>query len=211
MRGRPASLASIRAVAIAVSLSACGGTVATMSSTGTTSGAGGVATTHAQSSSSASSSSSSASVGVASSSTGAGGATTCVKQPFDPDAGFHPTTCADLKVLTVSDPVLEVDAGDGKLHPGSVGTLTVNLNEIAGVGFSAYPEVIFSSKDPGVTVTNGAQFYAILACQTVPSSTLVTIANSVAPGTTVHVVAQAGMLNGNCTNGYAITVPIVIE
>jgi hypothetical protein len=179
-----------------------------MSSTGTTGGAGGAATTHA---SSTSSSSSAASVAVASSSAGAGGAMTCVTQPFDPDAGFHASTCADLKVLTVSDPVLEVDAGDGKLHPGSVATLTVNLNEVAGVGFNAYPAVFFSSSDPGVMVSSGAQFYAILACQTIPSPALVTVAGSVPSGTTVKIVAQAGMLNGMCTNGDAITVPIVIQ
>jgi hypothetical protein len=132
-----------------------------------------------------------------------------VKQPADPDAGFHPPTCADLSVLTVSDPVLQLDGG-GNLHPGSVATLDVKLNEVAGKGFSAYPSVVFTSDNPGVTLSTGAQFYAILACETLDAPATLAVGANVAPGTTVTVKAQVAMLGATCPNAYAIAVPIMI-
>jgi hypothetical protein len=140
--------------------------------------------------------------------TGAGGGAACTPQSPDPDAGYHPPTCADLSVMTVADPVIDVDGGD-MVFPGSTLTLTVTLEEIAGKGFDAYPMVKFTADNPAVTVTSGAEFYAILPCMTMPASASIAV-NDVPSGTTVHVKAQVAALNMDCPNASSIVVPIQI-
>jgi hypothetical protein len=131
--------------------------------------------------------------------------------PPNPDAGLRGATCDDLSVLVVANPSLAVDGGACALSPGREATLAVDLEEVAGKGFDAYPGVHFTADVPGVTVTDAFDVFAIAACQTQRSSTRVTVNAGVPRGTVAHVVAQVAMLNRSCPNAYAITVPLLVE
>jgi hypothetical protein len=142
---------------------------------------------------------------------GSGGSAPCVMQPEDPDAGFQQPTCADLDGMAVSDPKLVDDSGDGKLSPGEGAVLHVKLRETAGKGFFAYPGVAVTADVPGVTTSMPDWFYGILACQVDDTSAQITVASSVAKGTTVHLKAQVAMLGKSCPGAPAIVVPVVIQ
>lgn len=142
---------------------------------------------------------------------GDGGAAACVPEPVDPDAPFEQPTCADLSGLTLGAAVITDAGGDGKVSPGESATITVPLVEIAGKGFGWYPGVTFTSESATIDNPGSAQFYAILACQTLDASVGVTIPPSVAKGTVVKVKAQVSMLNEPCPDAPAITVSIPIE
>ncbi len=115
-------------------------------------------------------------------------------------------------MLAVSHPVLINDAdGDGQLEVGETGSLQVNLDEIAGLGFSYYPGVIFETAAAGVTVSSNDWFYAILACQSNPVSAAIAVGGDVAPGTVVTITARVAMLNHDCPDAYAIEVPITVH
>jgi hypothetical protein len=141
---------------------------------------------------------------------GAGGApAVCVPQ----DGGGTPLqpTCADLDVMTVSHPAFMDDSGDGKLAFDESGTLTVNLNEVAGQGFNDYPGVSFTSDVVSVDANGLAQFYAILPCQSEKASVQISLLTHVPPGTVVQMKAQVAMLGAVCPDAPSISIPIVIE
>jgi hypothetical protein len=152
----------------------------------------------------------------ASGSGGSGGApSVCVEQPQG-TGGFKEPTCADLSVLTISNPLINdnVDVGgdgNGEVNVGETVVLWVEMTEVAGVGFNMYPGVVFSTNDPGVTVTADNWLYAILPCMEVSLAGSVTIGPDVAPGTVVTVRAQANMLGAECTDTPFVDVPITVH
>ena len=140
-----------------------------------------------------------------------GGPSACVPNPKAP-GDFQEPTCADLAVLAVSHPVLIDDAdGDGQLEVGETGSLQMNLDEIAGVGFNYYPGVIFETAAAGVTMSSTGWFYAILACQSNPVIASIAVGSDVAPGTVVTITARVAMLNHDCPGAYAVEVPITVH
>jgi hypothetical protein len=144
-----------------------------------------------------------------SASSGAGGGT-CVPQP-EGAGGFMQPTCADLAVLAVAHPVLTDADGDGQIEVGETATLQVSLDEIAGVGFSFYPGVLFETTTAGVTVSATDWFYAILPCQTDAVSAQITIGSDVPPGTLVTITARVAMLNHDCPDAYSIEIPFTVH
>jgi hypothetical protein len=142
---------------------------------------------------------------------GAGGAAGgCVEQTGGA-GGFAQPTCDDLDRMTVSNPRLADAGGDGALSPGENFTLSVDLSEVAGVGHNWYPTVAFESDTPGVTISQGTQFYAILACQTLETTAQGSVDNSVAPGTTVTITAQVAALSETCPDAYSIQIPLAVQ
>jgi len=143
---------------------------------------------------------------------GAGGApAACVPQPDGAGGTLTMPTCADLGGLTVSDPKLDDESGDGKLAYQESAVVTVHLNDVSGKGFNWYPGVQFSSDTVSVDTTGFAQFYAILPCQTLDASTKLTLLTQVTPGAVVHVTARVSMLNSDCPEAYGIDIPIEVE
>jgi hypothetical protein len=139
-----------------------------------------------------------------------GGSSACVPDP-KATGDFHEPTCADLAVLAVSHPVLDDADGDGQLEVGETGSLKMNLDEIAGVGFNYYPGVIFETAAAGVTVSSNGWFYAIFACQSNPMIASIAVGGDVAPGTVVTITARVAMLNHDCPDAYAVEVPITVH
>jgi hypothetical protein len=120
-------------------------------------------------------------------------------------------TCEDLVVLTVSDPVVVDESGDGSVSPGENVVIQTKLNEVAGIGFSMYPGVYFESDNPEVTVNYVDWYYAIAGCQTLDANATASFGASLAPGTMVTITARVGMLNTDCPDAYAIEIPIQIQ
>ena len=146
---------------------------------------------------------------------GAGGAAgECVVQP-EGTGGFQVATCADLSVLSVSNAALSDTTGNGngngQLEAGETAILTVDLSEIAGVGFNAYPGVTFTTTDEGASVASNDWLYAILPCMVIELTGSVTVDASVAPGTIVTIRAQAAMLNTECPDAPMIEIPITVH
>jgi hypothetical protein len=143
---------------------------------------------------------------------GTGGApAACTPQPDGAGGTLTQPTCADLGGLTVSDPKLADDSGNGKLAYQESAIVSVKLNEVAGKGFNFYPGVHFSSDTVSVASDGTDQFYAILPCQSVDASAKLTLLTQVTPGTTVHVTARVSMLGSDCPEAYGIDIPIEIE
>jgi hypothetical protein len=97
------------------------------------------------------------------------------------------------------------------VSPGEGATVTVKLREIAGKGFDAYPGVIFTSDLATIGDQGSAWFYAILACQVDDASVKITVPDTVAIGTVVHVKAQVSMVNAACPDASSITITIPIQ
>ena len=133
-----------------------------------------------------------------------------VQQGASWGTGLQPT-CADLDVLTVSDPVILDQSGDGKLSPGEDASLRVNLNEVAGVGFLWYPGVKFASDDANVSIKDNDWNYAILACTSLEILATIHVALSAKPGSIVHFTAQAAMISTDCPHAPALVIPVMIE
>ena len=148
-------------------------------------------------------------------SSGAGGASAvavCTPQPEgEGSGGFKEPTCADLARLAVSHPVLHDADSDGQLDVGETAYLQVNLDEKAGVDFLSYPGVSFESATPGVTVSTGDWLYGILACQSTQVTTSIEVGSGVTPGTVVKITARVAMLNHDCPDAYAVTIPITVH
>lgn len=180
-------------VAVVLSLAACGGNVVRENE-----GGGGAATSDSQAGGG-----------------GAGGspatATACEVQPTDPNGGWAEPTCDSLGAMVIESPNVVDDGGDGEVAAGEKATVSVQLREITGIGFYAYPEVLFSSDVEGVTVTNDAMLYGIGACDSIEMSTVITVDASVPKGTVVHVGAQVGMLGLECPDAFATSIPILIH
>lgn len=141
---------------------------------------------------------------------GAGGAPSCM--PVTAGAGgFVEPTCADLGVMTVTTPSLTDDSADGKLSYLEKATLTVQLNEVAGVGFNFYPGVRFTSESISIPAPDNAWFYAILPCQSNEASTPIELLTDLPKGTIAHVKAQVAMLGADCPEAPFIDIPIQIE
>ena len=140
-----------------------------------------------------------------------GGARPCVVQ----DGGGFGTgltpTCADLEVLTVSDPVILDKSGGGKLSPGEDASLRVSLNEVAGRGFSWYPGVSFVSDDASVSIKSSDWYYAIAACTRYQPTAVIHVSSDAKPGSIVHFTAQAAMMNSDCPSAPALVVSATIE
>jgi hypothetical protein len=181
---------------LCVSLAACGGAVTSAPEGAGGAGAGGGAATGG------------GSAVTGGGSAGAGGGGECVPQP-EGTGGFMEPTCQDLGLLTVTDPTVTDDGGDGLVEAGEGATLQVNLNEVAGVGFLWYPGVIFESDNPGVTLSGQDWLYAILACQTQPLTGHATF--DVPAGTTVTITARVAMLNQDCPDAAAIEFPVSVH
>jgi hypothetical protein len=143
------------------------------------------------------------------SSSGSGVAAACVPQPEDPT--FMQPTCADLAVMTVSDPSVQDDGGDGKVSPGEGAIIHVKLSEIAGKGFMYYPGVSFTSDTVTVPDPQAAQLYGILPCQVDDLTVHVVVPESVPKGTVVHVKAQVAMLSMACPDADSIEIPITVQ
>ena len=141
---------------------------------------------------------------------GSAGAGTCVEQTGG-SGGFTPPTCADLDVMTVSNAKLDDAGGDGSISAGEAFTVTVDLNEVAGIGYNYYPLVAFESDTAGVTVSDGEQYFAILPCQTLESHGQGKVDASVVPGTVVTLVAKVATLNESCANTHFIEVPFTVQ
>ncbi len=158
----------------------------------------------------AATSTSSASGGTGGGDTGAGGSAECVPQP-DMTGTFKQPTCADLAGLAVSHAVVTDAGGDGDVNVGETAVIDVSLAEIAGLGFSFYPGVVFESDHAGVTVTSDDWFYAILPCQIDHVAAQLTVASDVPAGTLVKITARAAMLNDACLDAPAIVIPILVH
>lgn len=146
---------------------------------------------------------------------GSGGAPAeCVVQP-EGTGGFKEATCADLSVLSVSNAVLTDTTGNGngngQLEAGETAVITVDLSEIAGVGFNWYPGVTFTTADEGASVASNDWLYAILPCTVIELTGSVTVDASVAPGTIVTIRAQAAMLNTECPDAPMLEIPITVH
>ena len=146
--------------------------------------------------------------GGSSGASGSAGSASCVPEP-----GPNPMeyTCETLSVLTVSDPFVEDDNGDGALSAGEGGTLHVRLNEVAGVGFGMYPGVSFESDAPGVSVQEDDWYYAISPCDSYDAAATLEVSPGVSPGTVVTITARVAMVNTECPNAYAIEIPLTID
>jgi hypothetical protein len=187
-----------------VFFTACGGGVVISPETDPGNGAGGAGP------STSAASTGTGSTGPATGSSSTGTPAECQPKP-DGMGGFMQPTCADLDVLTLSDPVITSADGDAALSPGESATLTVNLNEVAGVGFSYYPGVTFKTFDPGVAVKSEDWLYAILPCQSYPMNAYIELASDIKPNTVITIVAQVAMLNQDCPDAYAIKIPIEVH
>jgi hypothetical protein len=142
--------------------------------------------------------------------TGGGGASsTCSPKPEGPGDFMEPS-CEDLAVLTVSEPVVIDEDGDNLVEAGESATLKLNLNEVAGVGFSYYPGVIFQTAAPGLTVSSEDWYYAIFACQTHTVTAHIELASDIPPGTVAVITARVAMINKDCSDAYAIDIPIKV-
>lgn len=147
---------------------------------------------------------------------GSGGAPSgCVEQPAG-TGGFKETTCDDLSVLTISNPLINDNEnvggnGNGQVDAGEKLVLWVDMTEVAGVGFNMYPSVVFSSKDPGVTLSSDNGLYAILPCQQVSLAGHAQISLYVTPGTVLTVRAQAAMLGAECPDAPYVDIPITVH
>jgi len=119
-------------------------------------------------------------------------------------------TCADLAVLTLSEPVVTDALGGSTIEPGETAHIHLNLNEVAGIGFSYYPGVILDSPDPDVTA-HPDWLYAIFACQTTPLTPTATFSANISKGTLVTLTARVGMINQDCPNTYALKIPITVH
>jgi hypothetical protein len=119
--------------------------------------------------------------------------------------------CADLDVLAVSDPVIVDQSGDGKLSPGEGASLSVTLNEVAGIGLSWYPGVKFVSDDADVTIKETDWYYAIAACKSYEVLATIQVAPNAKPGSIVRLTAQAAMINVDCPRAPALVIPVMIE
>ena len=102
-------------------------------------------------------------------------------------------------------------SGDGKLSPGEDASLRVNLNEVAGIGFSWYPGVKFVSDDAHVTIKENDWFYAIAGCTSYVMRATIHIAPEAKPGSIVNITAQSAMMNVDCPHAPSIVIPIMIE
>lgn len=141
---------------------------------------------------------------------GGGGSATivCVPQP-DGAGGFTQPTCADLGGLVVAAPFVTDADGDGVVSSGESALIEASLSEVAGVGFSWYPGVLFQSDDPAVEIEGQDWYYAIFACQTHPVKAQATF--NVPSGTKVTITARVSMLNHDCPEAYAIDIPITVH
>jgi hypothetical protein len=176
-----------------VSFVACGGAV--ISETAGSAGSGGASTT--------------GSSAISSGNGGADSGAPCQEQPDD-GGPFMLPTCADLAVLTLSDPLVTDALGGSTIEPGETAHIHLNLNEVAGIGFSYYPGVTLDSADPRVT-PNPDWLYAIFACQTTPLNPTAAFASDIPKGTIVTLTARVGMINQPCPNTYAIKIPITVH
>ena len=138
------------------------------------------------------------------------GGSACV--PKDPGTGgSFEYTCADLSVLTVSDPAVIDNSGDGLVSAGEGAMIKAMLNEVAGIGFGMYPGVYFESSDVGVTVKEDDWYYGIGACQTLPVTAHATFASNIPSGSIVTITARVGMIGQPCPDAYEIAIPITVH
>lgn len=153
----------------------------------------------------------SSSSGSSSSSSG-GVPATCEPQAQGSGGASLQPICSDLAVMNVSDPVFVDDGGDGSLSAGESGTITVKLNEIAGMGFNFYPSVTFTSDELTIEDTGSAQFYAILPCSSMDATARVSFLKkpSTTPSTAT-VKAQVSALGLDCPAAPSISIPISVQ
>lgn len=135
----------------------------------------------------------------------------CVPQPEGTGGILINPTCSDISGLSVSDPTLVDENGNGLFEAGETATLSIKLNETTGTSFMWYPGVLFESDHPGATVPAEYWFYGIFGCQSHDISVPVSLAASLSKNTNIHITARVGMLNQQCPNTSSLAIPINIQ
>jgi hypothetical protein len=110
-----------------------------------------------------------------------------------------PDDCSQLDNLVLTVPRLSDDSGNGILSPGEGATIRLSLREINGIGANWYPGVHFSTpSDAGVVIDGSIDYYAALACDSLPIEGRVVLPADIPLRTVVVVRAQITMLNAEC-------------
>jgi hypothetical protein len=141
---------------------------------------------------------------------GSAGAPECVPNTGG-TGGFVEPTCVDLGALTVSDPYIVENDGDGVISPGESVVIKVTLHENSGDDMMYYPGVEFTTDNPLATASNNGWLYGIFACSTSEVSSGLLIDPAMPPGTVINVTAHVAMLSSECEGTNSITFQVEVN
>jgi hypothetical protein len=145
---------------------------------------------------------------------GEGGATGEPACAVDPKGDPMADGCAELERLVVENPTLvEGSNGDGRLTVGEMVEVSFALRDTSGLGYNAYPGVIFDVTPPGIAAEPTTDFnsFALLPCDSVIASVRLVLGQTIGPGTVIEVTARAAALNQDCPNTNSRTVRLTVE
>ncbi len=135
----------------------------------------------------------------------------CVPEPEGGGGTPVKPDCSDLGGLSVSNPTLTDENGNGLFEAGETLSLTLKLNETQGRDFMWYPGVLFESTHPGASVPAEYWFYGIFACQSHEVPVTIALSPGLPKNTKITISARVGMLNENCPNSSSLQIPFEIQ
>lgn len=141
---------------------------------------------------------------------GSAGAGECVPNTGG-TGGFVEPTCVDLDGLTVSDPYVVENDGDGVISPGESLVIKIALNETSGDDMMYYPGVVFTTDNPLAKASNEGWLYGIFACTSYEVSSGFTIDPAMPSGTVINVTAHVAMLNSECEDTNSVTFQLQVD
>jgi hypothetical protein len=132
-----------------------------------------------------------------------------VNSDEDPTLGDR---CGSLDHLSIRILQIAEGSGDGRITIGETVTVSAELRDTAGFGYSYYPGVNYEVEPAGITVSPDSDFhiFALLQCESLASSTRLILGSTIGPGTVVRVTARAGALNQDCPNAPSSTASFVV-